>query len=63
MTTGIGGSTAELELEAMRSMRGDVAPITIDEPNATMRNAPSGLSSVVARSRRPNAFVSCNAPL
>src|SRR5437870_2757168 len=31
MTIGVGGSTAEKELAAMRSMRGDVPPIGVEE--------------------------------
>src|SRR6202171_6528879 len=31
MTVGVGGSTAEAELAAIRNMRGDVAPIGVDE--------------------------------
>ena len=31
MTTGVGGSTAEKELAAMTSMRGDVPPIGVEE--------------------------------
>ena len=31
MTVGVGGSTAEAELAAMKNMRGDVPPIGVDE--------------------------------
>src|SRR6202166_5427900 len=31
MTVGVGGSTAEAELAAIRNMRGDVPPIGVDE--------------------------------
>ena len=31
MTIGVGGSTAEKELAAMKSMRGDVPPIGVEE--------------------------------
>ena len=31
MTVGVGGSTAEAELAAMKNMRGDVPPIGLDE--------------------------------
>src|SRR5258706_277043 len=31
MTVGVGGSTAEAELAAMKNMRGDVPPVGVDE--------------------------------
>src|ERR1700729_3415232 len=39
MTVGVGGSTAEAELAALKNMRGDVPPIGVDERLARIARA------------------------
>ena len=40
MTVGVGGSTAEKELAAMTSMRGDVPPIGVEERRGDLAQQP-----------------------